>query len=181
VARENKLREEIRALARAGAQPLRQGASLQPIDDLHQALLMRFARNGEAILFATALADALAASGALAERILLDVSGQQLAVTLAALDFPAADLAVLLLALYPHLSDRSGTGNRAEALIRSLDRKTSVERVEAWLRADGDARPIRHETHLAENRAPDSRRQEARAAPGIPAGAAQPKRTTGRK
>ncbi len=183
LAQENKLREEIRALARAGSKPLHDGARLEPIDELHQALLMRFARNGEASLFATALADALGASRALAERILLDVSGQQLAVTLAALDLPARDLVPLLLALYPHLSDRLGSGNHAEALIRSIDRKASVERVESWLRADADeaARPVRHETHLAENRASDSRRQEARTAAAIPATSAQPTRNIGRK
>jgi uncharacterized protein (DUF2336 family) len=183
LARENKLREEIRALARAGSKPLHEGTRLQPIDELHQALLIRFARNGEAILFTTALADALGASRALAERILLDVSGQQLAVTLAALDFPARNLVPLLLALYPHLSDRLGSGNHAEALIWSIDRKTSVERVESWLRADGDeaARPVRHETHLAENRASGSRRQEASTAASITASSAQPNRTIGRK
>ncbi|WP_179875404.1 DUF2336 domain-containing protein [Sinorhizobium sp. BJ1] len=180
LARENTLREEIRTLARAGSRPLPEGARLQPIDELHQALLLRFARNNEAVLFATALADALAASRALAERILLDVSGQQLAVTLAAIDFPGRDLHALLVALYPHLSDRLGSGDHAEALIRSIDRKTSVERVESWLRADGEVRPNRHETNFAENRARDSRLQEARAA-GATAGAAQPKRTIGRK
>ena len=181
-ARENKLREDIRALARAGSKLLHDGPRLQPIDELHQALLVRFARNGEAVLFATALADALGASPALAERILLDVSGQQLAVTLLALDFPDRDLVPLLLALYPDLSDRLGSGNRAEALIRSIERRASVERVESWLRADGQgaARPVRHEAHLAENRASDARRQEIRTAAAPTANAAQPKRTFGR-
>ncbi|OAP41560.1 hypothetical protein AU381_02200 [Sinorhizobium glycinis] len=183
VARENKLREEIRGLARAGSKPPHEGARIQPIDELHQALLLRFARNGEPVLFATALADALGASRALAERILLDVSGQQLAVTLAALDFPARELAPLLLALYPHLSDRLGSGSRAEALIRSIDRKTSLERVESWIRADRDgaARPVRHETHFAGNRASDSLRPETRTAAAAPPIAAQAKRNIGRK
>ncbi|WP_164924227.1 DUF2336 domain-containing protein [Sinorhizobium fredii] len=182
VVRENKLRDDIRALARAGSKPLQDGPSLQPIDELHQALLVRFARNGEAVLFTTALADALGASSALAERILLDVSGQQLAVTLLALDFPERDLVPLLVALYPDLSDRLGSGNRAEALVRSIEPRASVERVESWLRADaqGTARPVRHETHLAENRASDARRQESRTIAAPPASATQPKRKFGR-
>ncbi|POH28081.1 MULTISPECIES: DUF2336 domain-containing protein [Sinorhizobium] len=182
VTREEELRDEIRALARAGSRSLQEVGRLQPIDELHQALLMRFARSGEAVLFATALAATLSASRALAERILLDVSGQQLAVTLMALDFPDGELPPLLLALYPHLSERLGSCNRAEALIRSIDRKAGLERVESWLRADRDgaAKPARHESHLAENRAADPRRQESRTASAPPA-AAQPKRTVGRK
>ncbi|ASY55693.1 DUF2336 domain-containing protein [Sinorhizobium sp. CCBAU 05631] len=182
VTREEELRDEIRALARAGSRSLQEVGRLQPIDELHQALLMRFARSGEAVLFATALAATLSASRALAERILLDVSGQQLAVTLMALDFPDGELPPLLLALYPHLSERLGSGNRAEWLIRSIDRKAGLERVESWLRADRDgaAKPARHESHLAENRGADPRRQESRTASAPPA-AAQPKRTVGRK
>lgn len=164
--REEKLREEIKALARVGSQDAN-GTSrvVRPIDELHQALLVRFARNGEASLFATALADALGASRALAERILLDVSGQQLAATLSAMDFPADDTRFLLESLYPHLSERLGGSSRAEALIMSVGRKASLERLEAWLRVDGNgAAPVRHEAHFAENRVSDSRRQEARTA-----------------
>ncbi|APG83843.1 hypothetical protein SAMCCGM7_Ch1068 [Sinorhizobium americanum CCGM7] len=182
VTRENKLRDEIRGLARAGSRSLHE-ARLQPIDELHQALLMRFARSGEAVLFATALAAALSASRALAERILLDVSGQQLAVTLTALALPDEELVPLLLALYPHLSERLGSSNRAEALLRSIDRKTGLERVESWVRADrdGTARPVSHEGYFAENRLSDPRLQETRTASAAPPAAAQPKRTVGRK
>ncbi|MDK1488932.1 DUF2336 domain-containing protein [Sinorhizobium sp. 7-81] len=166
IAREDKLREEIKALVRA--EP-REGTSLiRPIDELHQALLTRFARNGEAVLFANALADALQSSRALAERILLDVSGQQLAAALSALDFPAGEMGALLEALYPDLSDRLGGGTRATALIGTVARKASIERVESWLRADGHggAERVRHEAHLADNRVSDPRQQDARPAIG---------------
>ena len=94
-----------------------------------------------------------------------------------------AGLVALLLALYPHLSDRLGSGARAEALVRSTDRQTSLDRVEAWIRADseGAARPIQHETHFAENRASDSRRQETRTAATAPPDGAQSALNFGRK
>ncbi len=160
--REEKLRAEIKALARVGSQEKNGTLLIQPISELHCALLVRFARNGQTTLFSTALADALGASRALTDRILLDVSGQQLAATLAALAFPADEESRVLEALYPHLSERIGGGNRAEALIRSLDRQASGERVVSWLRADATgAKPSRHESLLAENRAADPRRHEA--------------------
>ncbi|MQW03677.1 DUF2336 domain-containing protein [Sinorhizobium meliloti] len=162
VDREEKLRAEIKALARVGTQEKNGTLPIQPISELHCALLVRFARNGETTLFSTALADSLGASRALTDRILLDVSGQQLAATLAALAFPTDEESRVLEGLYPHLSERIGGGNRAEALIRSLDRQASGERVASWLRADANgAKPSRHESLLAENRAADPRRHEA--------------------
>ncbi|WP_026612760.1 DUF2336 domain-containing protein [Ensifer aridi] len=179
--REEKLREEIKALARAGKRERNDAAQVQPVDELHCALLMRFARSGETALFAAALADALGASRGLAERILLDVSGQQLAATLSALAFPADEMARLLVALYPHLSERLGGGSRVENLIRDIDQGASIERVEAWLRADGKgARPPRHEGQFAENRTSDPRRQETRPAAGH-GNIAQPQRGVGRR
>ncbi|MQW86718.1 DUF2336 domain-containing protein [Sinorhizobium saheli] len=178
--REEKLREDIKALARAGTRDRAKTPRLQPIDELHCALLMRFARNGEAVLFATALADALGASRDLAERILLDVSGQQLAATLSALAFPAGDMDRLLVALYPHLSERLGGSTRAEVLIENVDRQASVERVEAWLRADAHEGPARREALFAENRPADPRRQETRPAP-TQGTSAQPQRGFGRR
>lgn len=180
IARDERLREEIKALVRV--EPRERTSRIRPIDDLHQALLMRFARSGEAVLFATALADALQSSRALAERILLDISGQQLAATLSALEFPTGDMNSLLEALYPHLSERLGGGTRATALIEMVAKEASIERVEAWLRADdpGSAEPARYEAHLADNRVSDPRQQEAR--PAVThRSAGQPMRGFGRR
>lgn len=183
LARENQLREEIRALARVGSRDTEDPSGVRPISEIHQALIARFARSGEAALLANALADALEASHALAERILLDVSGQQLAMTLAALDFPEADMSPVLATLYPHLAERLGGSTRADALIRNLDRRASLERVASWLRADGPghSRSARHETHLAENRRPDPRRQDARSSAAIAENTPQPKRNAGQR
>ncbi|MCA1489708.1 DUF2336 domain-containing protein [Ensifer sp. NBAIM29] len=182
VAREDKLRDEIKALARTGSNTAAP-SELPAIDEVHQALLVRFARTGETVLFANALADMLGASDSLAERILLDVSGQQLATTLAALDFPSSDMASLLACLYPHLGDRLGGGTRADALIKALDLRASVEHVKSWLRADepGPQSLARHETHFADNRRPDPRRQDAHPSAADRDGIGQFRRTFGRR
>lgn len=183
IARENKLRDEIKALAGVRSFESEPPAGIRPIDELHEALLVRFALSGETVLFAGTLADALGASHALAERILLDVSGQQLAVTLAAMDFPSGDMPSLLVALYPHLGERLGGSTRADILIRNIDREAGRERVETWLRADstGASRQVRHEAVLAENRNADPRRQEARTSASAPGGRTQPKRSFGQR
>lgn len=135
-AREEELREEIKARVRA---QLAQPAILAPlaaISDVHLALLVRFARAGEAGMVAVVLADALGTSQWLSERILLDVSGQQLATTLLALSAPGRDSAFVLARLYPHLAQPADAGNRAELLLSGLQPASCLERVESWRRAD---------------------------------------------
>ena len=97
---------------------------------------MRFAREREAAHFATTLADALSASIWLAERILLDLSGQQLAVTLTSLGMGIADAAFVLEQFYPHLSDMHGSVSRAWLVLDDADPEDCERRVEAWRRAD---------------------------------------------
>jgi uncharacterized protein (DUF2336 family) len=132
VAREEAVRDELRALMLA-AQPAQPMAPppLEPANETHHALFVRFARVGETGLLAVTLADALASSQWLSERILLDLSGRQLAETLLALAVPAADCHFVLEKLYPHL-----VANGAAALLKSLDKATAIERVESWRRAD---------------------------------------------
>ena len=131
-AREEAVRDELRALVGAMG-PVRDlpPARLVPASEIHQALLVRFARCGETGMLAVALADALGASQWLSERILLDLSGQQLAETLLALGLERADSRFILSKVYPHM-----TAGAAGALIASLDPESAVERVESWQRAD---------------------------------------------
>lgn len=135
-AREEELREEIKALARA-QMPQDTGIKpLAPVEDAHLALIVRFARAGETGMLGVVLADALDASQWLSERILLDVSGRQLATAFVALDAPRADSSYVLLRLYPHLAQASGSVRRADLLLSGLDRAACIERVESWRRAD---------------------------------------------
>ena len=143
LAREEDLREELKALVRAQA-PAETGSETGPtglaaIGEVHLALIVRFARAGETGMFCVTLADALGSSQWLSERILLDVSGLQLATTLVALDAPAEDSAMVLARLYPHLAEAAEAargGSRAAALVADLGRAACIERVESWRRAD---------------------------------------------
>lgn len=131
-AREEAVRDELRALVRAMG-PVRDvaPAPLAPASELHRALLVRFARAGETGMLAVALADALGASQWLSERILLDLSGQQLAETLLALGLDRADSRFVLSKVYPHM-----TAGAAGALVAALDPESAAERVRSWQRAD---------------------------------------------
>lgn len=139
LAREEDLREKIKALVRAQAPVAAGPGALAAIGEAHLALIVRFARTGETGMVGVALADALGSSHWLGERILLDVSGSQLATTLVALDMPAGDAGYVLSRLYPHLAraaEKAADGSRATVLLAELDRAACIERVESWRRAD---------------------------------------------
>ncbi|HBF29533.1 DUF2336 domain-containing protein [Rhizobium sp.] len=137
-AREEMLRQTLKALDRhlhrtpADVQGLRR---LSPIQD---ALLVRFARTGDASAFATVLADALSSSRWLAERILLDLSGRQLATTLLGLTMSLPDITFVLSRFYPHLREMENNEPRMARLIASLDGRECQKRIETWLRADNN-------------------------------------------
>lgn len=138
--REESIREELRALVRAATPVIEAPVRLEPASEVHQSLFVRFARTGEVGMIAVTLADALSSSQWLSERILLDVSGRQLAETLLALDVPAADNLLILASIYPHLAEGG-----AEALLSGLDPVEAISRIESWQRADsytnGDGQP----------------------------------------
>lgn len=129
--REEQIREELRALVRAATPAAEAPAGLEPATEMHQALFVRFARGGEIGMLSVTLADALASSQWLSERILLDVSGRQLAETLVALDLPETDSVFILEKIYPHLA-----AGGAETLLSALDPAEAILRVESWQRAD---------------------------------------------
>lgn len=146
LAREEALRNELRQLVAAKApEDVRPAVMLRAADEMHQALLVRFARVRQMPLLARVLTEALDASPALSERILLDVSGSQLASTLIALGLRPADTRQILTGIYPHLSQIIDGRNRAFQLVRSLDPAECVARVIAWRRADIYTRTGRYE------------------------------------
>ncbi len=146
LAREEALRNELRQLVAAKApEDVRPAVMLRAADEMHQALMVRFARMRQMPLFARVLTEALDASAGLSERILLDVSGSQLAKTLIALGLRPADTRQILSGIYPHLSQIVDGRNRAFQLVRSLDPADCVARVIAWRRADIYTRTGRYE------------------------------------
>ena len=155
------------AQAAARPAPPRQPATVSPrLAAAHAARLARFAKPDQAAWFATALADAMASSFALAERIMLDISGRQLATTLIALDIDDEISRTALEAHFPPLAQSSGETSRAGRLIAGLDRDECAARLDAWLRADRytSAKPV-HVPVLVEAWPDRDRRPEGRPAP----------------
>jgi uncharacterized protein (DUF2336 family) len=134
--REEQLRQQIRTMARQVSRPPGDTLGLRRLSDVQEALLVRFARERNARQFAMTLSDSLSASHWLSERIMLDISGSQLATTLTGLGLSFSDSAFVLECLYPHLTARHEDMSRAEALLDSLDNIDCEERIESWRRAD---------------------------------------------
>lgn len=135
--REEQLRQRIKALAAHVHRADDDRLGLRTLSPVQEALLVRFSRNREGGLFATTLADALSASRWLAERIMLDISGQQLATTLKALGMTGEDALFVLERFYSHLGTLTNGVSRGQFLWNSLDAADCGRRIEAWRRADG--------------------------------------------
>lgn len=135
--REEQLRDQIRRLAAHITRPTADRLGLRTITPIQSALLVRFARNREGGAFATTLADILSSSRWLAERILLDLSGRQLATTLIGVGMEPAEAMYVLERLYPHLAKPATGTTRAEQLWNALEPIECEERIETWRRADG--------------------------------------------
>ncbi len=134
--REEQLRDQIRRLAAHVNRPTSDRLGLRTVTAMQAALLVRFARNREGAHFATTLADILSSSRWLAERILLDISGRQLATTLLGVGMEAAEAVFVLERLYPHLAKPAPSSTRAEQLWNGLNAVECEERIETWRRAD---------------------------------------------
>lgn len=134
--REETLRRQLKQMA---AQQTRSGTDrlgLRTATQVQEALLVRFARAREADAFATTLADTLSASRWLAERIMLDISGHQLATTLKGIGMQRTEALFVLEKLYGHLREEISGTTRGEILWQSLEEDECSQRVEAWRRAD---------------------------------------------
>ncbi len=136
LAREEALRRQIKQIARHLGRDDNDRLGLRNLSETQEALMVRFARERDAQHFAATLADALTSSHWLAERIMIDTSGQQLAVTLVSLGMGFADAVYALERFYPHLAERHGSVSRAWLVLDSIDAEESHARVEAWRRAD---------------------------------------------
>ncbi len=106
----------------------------------HLDRMARFAADGNPDWFATALADAMGSSLALAERIMLDLSGRQLATAMLALGTQRDVIVTALETYFPHLATVTAGRSRALGEIEALDRKECVARLGAWQRADAYTR-----------------------------------------
>jgi uncharacterized protein (DUF2336 family) len=106
----------------------------------HLDRMARFAANGNPDWFATALADAMGSGVSLAERIMLDLSGRQLATAMLALGAQRDVIVTALETYFPHLATVIAGRSRALGELEALDRDACVARLGAWQRADAYSR-----------------------------------------
>ncbi len=152
--REEDLRRQLRTMARQLNRPHSDNLGARRLTDVQEALLVRFARERNARQFSMALSDSLSASHWLSERVMLDISGQQLATTMTGLGMDFADAAFVLECFYPHLKVRDGDMTKAEAMLEKLDPGQCEDRIENWRRADRyTVDPSRQEASPAEETA----------------------------
>jgi uncharacterized protein (DUF2336 family) len=142
------------------AKPAEASASARRrVGDVRLAQLARHAQTDQESWFATALADAMGASFALAERIMMDLSGRQLATAMIGLGAPESTIKSALESFFPHLAKPSTRHTMATDLIAELDSETCEARLQAWQRADSytdgaathvptlaDGKPVRRDT-----------------------------------
>lgn len=102
----------------------------------HLAILQKHIQNNHLDYFTTALADAMGASYDLAERIMSDMSGRQLAVFFAAVLVPSDLCITALNKFFPHVSVMEGTDQGADGLMRQLQHGESLQKLVLWIRAD---------------------------------------------
>lgn len=136
LAREEDLRRRIKLLAGHATRAVDDRLGFRQVSAMQSALLVRFARNRETAQFAAVLADALSASTWLAQRIMLDISGRQLATALKGLMMEDGDALYTLARLYDHLLREENGVRRAERLWLDLDADECGMRIESWRRAD---------------------------------------------
>ncbi|TDH38831.1 hypothetical protein E2A64_06985 [Pseudohoeflea suaedae] len=108
----------------------------------HLERMARFAANGNAEWFATALADAMGTGFALAERIMLDLSGRQLATAMLALGAHRDVIVTALETYFPHLKTATDGRSKAEHEIDALHKHECLARLGAWQRADAYTRHL---------------------------------------
>jgi len=158
VTREELLRQQLKSLVHRDTLA-RDAETAESVDDTRTSLLIRFARLKEGRSFSFTLADALGSSRWLSERIMLDLSGQQLATALFALGIDDADGMFILTQFYPHLNETVGRQTRVVTLWSGLDLDRCEDKMRAWLRADD----------YAEGRTPeDERAANANDMPALP-------------
>ena len=136
VAREEALRQTIKRMAAQQRPAASDRLGRRQATPVQTALLVRFARAHDGGFFAATLADMLSSSRWLAERILLDISGRQLATTLAGVAMDEREAIFILEHIYPHLARRENDASRAENLLFGLDPDQAEARIDSWVRAD---------------------------------------------
>ncbi|MCP4315213.1 MAG: DUF2336 domain-containing protein [Hyphomicrobiales bacterium] len=134
---ENVLRNRIKEMALARMnKPMGPNARSPEIGRPDLGRLVHYAQASQMVRFSHLLARALGSDRSLADRIMLDVSGTQLAMALQALNMCDAEILQVLIGIYPPLGQLSSGAQHATLVLQSTSRKESVDRVAAWVRAN---------------------------------------------
>ena len=123
------LRRTLKAMATKAGSDEDDRLGLPTITELQSALLVRFARRGEAPLFLETLARALGGDRILAKRVLNDTAGHRLAITLVALGMNNDDTIYVLPRIF---ADMSAAGGKAADLVASLKPAQCIEDLLGW-------------------------------------------------
>ncbi len=141
---EEALRAQLKTLAFDQRAARTQHQTQDQADTLGKLLILR-AQGRNPIGFADCLALALRSNTTLTDRIMLDISGHQLAMALQALNVAAIQAETVLQGVFPHLTRRSNGVSHARLLLDGCDAAESRRKVDAWRRANDDAehpRPV---------------------------------------
>lgn len=113
-------------------------------DTLGKLLVMQ-ARGPNALRFADCLALALRSNTSLTDRIMLDLSGHQLATALQALCVGDKHAQAVLEGVFPQLTREVNGVPHSKRLLDACDREESIKKVDAWRRANEktvDRKPV---------------------------------------
>ena len=103
-------------------------------------LLVMQAQGPNPVRFSQNLALALNSPQSLAERIILDLSGHQLAMALRSLKIGDNHANSILVAVFPHLAQESDGIAHSVTIWEACDLEESTKRVDAWRRANDDSK-----------------------------------------
>lgn len=123
------LRQTLKAMASKAGSEENDRLGLSTITDLQTALLVRFARRGEAPLFLETLARALGGDRTLAKQVLNDISGHRLAITLVALGMNKDDTSYILPRIFAHMDAEA---SEARELVAALKPAQCIESLLGW-------------------------------------------------
>lgn len=165
---EQALRTRLRGMALEERDVKSRDRNAERKDTLGKLLVMQ-ARGPNRLRFADCLALTLRSNASLTDRIMLDISGQQLAVALRSLPVSDEHAQAVLEGVFPHLTTELNDVSHSRLLLDSCDREESIRKVDAWRRANEDAdadkpphQPLTVDIPTRASKLPSDRRARAR-------------------
>jgi uncharacterized protein (DUF2336 family) len=134
---EEALRLQVKGLALDKLRSKQDQGEIEQFDTLGKLLTLQ-AKGPNPVRFAECLALALRSNQMLTDRIMLDISGNQLAMALQSLDIGDVHAVAVLEGVFPHLANASNGVQHSKLLLDACDHEESKRKVSAWRRANED-------------------------------------------